>query len=375
MRVIYDLEAFGYSPHGGIARLFREVIERLMQHDDFFADLHVPWRAAAELPKGERAKLHHWKRLPDILDRHASIQALYHRVERLYWNRPGRLFHPTGYPSPECALYRLPTAITIHDLTHEHIEAADNIPDREAYLANKRYAVEHAQSVICVSHATRDALVDYYDIDDSRIRVIHNGVNPSFKPLPPDVCQASIDSLLPGDARDFILFVGSRQRYKNFHRLLRAYRSWDLNRDIDLVVVGSEPSPGDLQLDEVLPDDGRVHYLNAVTDQDLCALYQAARFFVYPSLEEGFGIPLLEAMRSGGHVCASDIPPFREVAGEAACYFDPCSIDDMHAAFARALDATVRQQCAEAAKSLPSFSWDQCAEGHWQMYQELAQQI
>ncbi len=373
MRIVYDLEAFGYGVCGGVARVFREVIERLAKQPDFAADLYVIWRATAKLPEGHNIRRHFWKGLPNICYGINSIEATYHFVERLYWNRPNRIFHPTGYPTEKCALYRLPTVITIHDLVHEHIPAADNIPSREILLARKKFAIEHANRIICVSNATRDALNDFYGLesDDARVSVIHNGVNDCFKPYSEDEMKNALGNLIPDNVEDFILYIGSRQRYKNYHRLLKAYRTWSNNDKLSLVVVGAPPSPGDYQIDELLPPNGNVVYLNNISDAALCSLYQKAAFFVYPSLEEGFGIPLLEALASGGKVCASDIPAFHEVGKDAIHYFDPLSIDSMHAAFDITLTgAPLPRKTIE--DLIAPYSWDRCARKYLKVYREVS---
>ena len=184
--------------------------------------------------------------------------------------------------------------------------------------------------------------------------------------MDPDKVGQIIRPLLKNSEKPFFLYVGSRQAYKNFDRLLNAYTQWRFNKDISLVVIGGGlPPPNHTEMDNVT-------FLDQVNDNELCALYNKASFFAYPSLNEGFGIPMLEAMASNCPVCASDIPAFREVAGDTACYFDPYSTDSMISAFEKAMDQKNDTQLQRARqKCIARFSWDQCAENIWHIYEEL----
>ena len=125
-------------------------------------------------------------------------------------------------------------------------------------------------------------------------------------------------------------------------------------------------------LHDITPGPGNVQYISFPSDEMLCTLYNRAECFVYPSLSEGFGIPLLEAIASGCPLCISDIPVFHEVAGDAATYFDPYSVHTIQEALdaclhsGRTAELEERQQ-----KRLARFSWDRCAESMWNVYEEL----
>ena len=371
MKVIYDLQAYSFSPYGGVVRMFNETIARFNHKDDFSALLYKPSRILAEAPTGKNINMSLWTGLPGALRKHALPRKIYHGLSDLFWrSHSADIFHPSFYPL-DAELFRFKTIVNIYDLIHEKIPHADDMPNHEQFLNLKKRAIEKADRLICISNATRDDLLEHYNVDVDKICVVYLGSNTNFRIMPEEESNR-----LAGDCADlqkpYILYIGSRQRYKNFHRLLTAYQSWPANKDVDLVVVGAPQKSADAAAHDLASGTGTVRYLNFSGDDVLCALYNKARFFVYPSLAEGFGIPLLESMASGCPVCVSDIPPFREVAGDAAVYFDPLSVEDMRVSFDRALNAREDNSIDERNKKCVSrFSWDKCAEEMWKVYSEL----
>ena len=126
-----------------------------------------------------------------------------------------------------------------------------------------------------------------------------------------------------------MLYVGRRSHYKNFSTLLQAYSVWKHRNEITLAAVGPPGSRVEEQQLAKLGIHDRVHYLTNVNDEELCLLYNEAIAFVYPSLYEGFGVPLLEAMASGCPIIASRIPATIEVAGECPVYFEATEVGSL----------------------------------------------
>ena len=376
MKVIYDMQAYSFGPHGGIVRIFDEIIARLGGKPGFRACLFAAGRTAAPLPLGPHIRRSPWRGLPRGLSgSDTPISKIYHTLERLYWRTEGgHIFHPTFYPNRP-ALFRLPTVVTVYDLIHEQLDAPDDMPDHSAYLRLKKNAIQQAARILCISEATRQDLLKYYDVDPGIARTVHPACDPLFGHMPQEELDHVATAVLPDPATPFILYVGSRQRYKNFHRFLAAYRQWRENHNVRVVVVGKKRHSGDATVEDLTGSGGNITFLPNVTDRELCALYSRALFFCYPSLCEGFGIPLLEAMASNCALCISDIPVFHEVAGQAAHYFDPYSIESMLAAFDKCLaDRENPQHDATRKEQLARFSWDRCAEQVWQLYEEVVEE-
>ena len=351
--------------------MFSEMIERFSARDDFSALLYRPSHIAGAPPIGRNSRLAHWMGIPQFAARYKLSRKLYHGLSRAYWLcHKSDIYHPTFYPA-DAELLDRKCVINIYDLTHEEIELADIMPNHEQFLALKRRAVEHADRIVCISEATRSSFLKHYPVDPGIVRVVPLGVSPAFKRHPSKKPLPGANEIGP-DGKPFLLYVGSRQRYKNYHRLLQAYQTWERNQDIDLVVVGGKPTAADQALHDITPGLGTVRYVSSPSDEMLCALYNRAEGFVYPSLSEGFGIPLLEAMASGCPLCISDIPVFHEVADDAATYFDPYSVEAIRNALDTCLK-TGRTAQLEACQRhrLALFSWDRCADSMWDVYQEL----
>lgn len=371
MKVLYDLQAYTFGPHGGVVRIFDELFTRLPAHAEYEASLLQCPHAARPPPTGPRVAFDSWPPTMPPVCKYPFMGMAYRTLDRLHWNRSDvRIFHPTFYPASD-RFARFKTVIGIYDLVHERLEAADDMPDRDAFLATKRRWIERADRLLCISEATRADLVDYYQVDPARTRVATLGCDPVFQPMDADHARRITRKVRPEGDRPFVFYVGGRQRYKNFHRFLHAYGHWKGRRDFDLVVVGRKPGWIERCLLDVAGNPPGVHFAGHLNDEELCALYSLAEFFVYPSLMEGFGIPLLEAMHAHCPLCLSDLPAFREVAGDTAVYFDPLDLDAMRDAF----DASIGRRGDSLARAMErragQFSWQRCADETWKVYQEL----
>jgi glycosyltransferase involved in cell wall biosynthesis len=147
--------------------------------------------------------------------------------------------------------------------------------------------------------------------------------------------------------RPFILYVGARSHYKNFKTLLRAYAAWPRRSEISLIVVGNPWSKEEQEEINTAGLERNVVCRTGTTDEELCALYNQALAFVYPSLSEGFGIPLLEAMACGCQIVASRIPIFIEVAKDIPYFFDPLNTDELIAALEASCLSEIEKSRAE----------------------------
>jgi glycosyltransferase involved in cell wall biosynthesis len=225
--------------------------------------------------------------------------------------------------------------VTIHDLVA--FSYPETIPWRYAmYMRWLIRRVLHAASrVITVSTSARDDLERTLGADRRRIDIVPQGVASRFRP-----CEAAERERVArrlGVPRPYVLFVGNLEPRKNLPSLLRAFRR--VRREhagpIHLVVAGKlawKSGPLRAELAAASPD-GTVHVTGYVAPEDLPGLYAGAEIFVFPSLWEGFGLPVLEAMACGVPVVASDVASLPEVAGDAAVLVDPASPD----AIARAI--------------------------------------
>lgn len=329
---------------GGIGRYVRELVAALAQEDPqtpyrlFVAgagrfDLPPPpganfvWRPAA-LPT--RVFAWFWHRL-----------RLLPPVER--WTGPLRLFHATDFVLP-ATNPDTRTLLTVHDLTF--VRAPETASPRL-----KRYldrvvprSVARADHILADSRATKEDLVALYGVPADKITVLYSGVEPRFRPVREPTSLAAVRARYGiGDA-PFVLSVGTLQPRKNYTRLIEAMRALP---DYHLVIAGGRGwLEGPIHTAAQMPGvRGRVHLIGFADDADLPALYSAAEVFAFPSLYEGFGLPILEAMACGTPVVAADTSSLPEVAGEAALLVPPTDVDALAEALHRALtDAATRHE-------------------------------
>jgi len=239
--------------------------------------------------------------------------------------------------------------ITIHDLTYKRFPELlqkETLANLEAQMARE---IAIADAIICVSESTRRDLLHYYAVDPSRAVAIHSGLGtpPSSEPI-------------EGLPSRYILFVSTIEPRKNLGALLDAYERLRGEYDGSLVVVGKIGWKSESLL-ERLRAPGVVH-LDYLRASQLATVYQNAEVFVFPSIYEGFGFPLLEAMSRGVPAIAARSSSLPEIGGDAALYFD--DVDDLVAQLRRVLtDPALREQLASRGRARAAqFRWDTAAE-------------
>jgi glycosyltransferase involved in cell wall biosynthesis len=258
-----------------------------------------------------------------------------------------------------------PSVITIHDLGFRHFPEA-HTPRQRWYLeAGTRWSAHAATSIICVSEATARDLQHAYGTPTEKIHVIHEAAASRPQTLGKENVAAVRAAL--GLRRPFALFLGTIQPRKNLQRLMEAYAALASQHDLqwDLVLAGNLGwlSESLLALPNALGLADRIHFTGYISEDERVALLQAADFFCFPSLYEGFGLPVLEAQQMGVPVMTSNNSSLPEVAGDAALLVDPNDIEAMAAAMLRlSQDESLRQELIAAGfENVRRFSWDKAA--------------
>lgn len=241
-------------------------------------------------------------------------------------------------------LYRGKLIVTIHDLCQlAYPESLSNSLQRgyARYLLNT--VARRAAAILCVSEFTRSEIQRFMDADPSRIVTIHPGSGLTIDPREPESGR---------DGRPCILAVGNIKKHKNLGRLIQGFAKISDRAPHDLLIVGKQEGmlnadPDLAQASSLLA--GRVRFTGHVSDDQLRALYRSAAALVFPSLYEGFGFPILEAMALGCPVACSHASSLPEVAGDAALFFDPLSPDAIAEAILTILtDMDVRERLIQS---------------------------
>ena len=261
---------------------------------------------------------------------------------------------------------RTPAAIMVYDLV---AFAEFGAAHRRARL-NERLtlaaALRRAARVICISEATRTELVARFPAAEPKTGVVRLAAG---EPFGQELSPAALDAVRArhGLERPFVLALGTLEPRKNLPRLIEAFAALPprLRDTRQLVLAGAEGWGAEPVRRAIERYDPMVRALGWVPDEELAALYQSCEAFCYPSLHEGFGLPVLEAMRSGAVVVAAGVPSLREVAGDAAIYADPRDTGAIRAALEAALDPSGRRAelAARARERAAAFSWDDAARG------------
>ncbi|MEW6223969.1 MAG: glycosyltransferase family 1 protein [Chloroflexota bacterium] len=262
-----------------------------------------------------------------------------------------------------------PTVLTIHDISYERHPEFFSWKELLRNRAMIRGSARRATRIITVSEASRNDLIELYGVEPSRVSVVYNGVGPQFRPGPAGPVRPAFDGSRPLR----VLAVGTLQERKNLVRLLDAVRLIAPEIAVTLRIVG----PDGYQAAAIrarLAGAADTEILGWVDDEHLADEYRRADVLVYPSIYEGFGLPVVEAMACGTPVITSTGGSLPEVAGDAALIVDPLDVEAIAHAIRRV--ATEPVLAAElAARGLvraSDFSWDRAATEHARIYAEVA---
>lgn len=375
MKILYDGEIYSIFQRGGVIRYFHNLISRLPSqcHPIVLGNDGMP-----ESPGHPNLKQHVYSNRwvpPALKFVRKSLDRRYCRTK--FRSLVPDLIHPTYFQHVARGRYdqrKAPMILTVYDMIHERF--ADQIDKSGKHSRLKRAAVKRADHILCISETTRQDLIDYFEVEPNRTSVTMLGVEPQFYRLPtddsPPTNNASESKRII--AEPYFVFVGRRDLYKNWDRLLEAFQVVHSRQsDLRLAVVGSEFSEAEHQQINQMGLSTSIRHLGTVDDPTLVQIYQSALGFIFPTLWEGFGLPLLEGIASGTCVLASDIPVFREIAAGGFQPFDPYDAESMADAMLQvANDPELRQQRIDQGRQLlQRYDWTRTATETFEIYQQV----
>jgi mannosyltransferase len=334
--IIFDGIVFNLQRTGGISVLFTEIIRRLPSESYRLVGFR-------DTPPPDLALSQYEARTP----RHVE------RYRRADFGMNASVFHSTYYRLPS---QRGPKVVTtVYDFVYERLAS---LPRRLVHSNQKFRAIAEADRIICISDTTRRDLIEFMGHKyEDRTVVIPLAAADAFYPLP------------LGERRPQALFVGSRAGYKNFIAVVIALA---ILPDITLMIVGGGPLTAHEHgmLTRLL--NGRFHAAGYLSDEELNLEYNRSLCLVYPSLYEGFGIPILEAMRAGCPVIAFNGSSIPEVAGNAALLLERGDADEIRVSISRLMDADLRRTLvARGMARAAAFTWDATYRNTMKVYQQL----
>ena len=373
MNIFIDGIIFSKQSVGGISRTYLEVLPRIVKLDP---SIQVTLYLRRKLKSTEIQNLYkiEYAIEPSIYPWRwiwgkARTQDLL--LNSIYRKKQHDIFHSTYFTLP--LTKRCCKVIAVYDMMDEIYAPIIQRPSQWELVARKRACILGADLILSNSqNTTRDILI-HYPVSASKILTVPLGVGPKFRRIDDDE-RKRLFRFRHGLDRPFFLYVGNRRFIKNFMQLLRAYAELNQNCDVDLVTAGGEIVWTEEEQAFLAAKNlaGKVKHLPTLSEDDLVLAYNAALAFIYPSLYEGFGLPIIEAMACGTPVVASGVASIPEVGGDAALYFNPHEVDDMRAALEAVLDPDRRKAMAENGRiRARQFTWDETARRWLEAYRRL----
>jgi glycosyltransferase involved in cell wall biosynthesis len=277
------------------------------------------------------------------------------------------LLHVQYVRPPRCDV---PVVTTIHDISFEHFPALFKRGSRIRMKLTIPWTARRSSAVITGSEFSRQDLITTYGLDPERVRVTPYAADPQFIRLPAEEVDRRLArfGIQPG----YLLCVGNLQPRKNLRRLIEAYAGLRSDVRPHLVIVGQAA----WQYNEIFAAIRRhrltdnIHFTGFVRPPELVGLYSGAAAFAFPSLYEGFGLPVIEALACGVPTIASNRSSIPEVAGDAALLVDPENVAELRSGLERVLqDDGLRQTLmSEGPRRAAKFSWERCAEATVECY-------
>lgn len=366
MKILYDHQTFTHQDYGGISRYFYELIKLGKADNENDLELILKYSNNAYIENRNISNHKNFflntdfkgkRRLQLLLNKYKSINYIK--------NNKYDIFHPTYYDT-----YFLKNlkpkifTVTYLDMIHEKfVSQYPELGNDKKLFKQKKELIQLAPKVIAISESTKNDLIEIYGVDANKIDIIYLGN--SF--------NANSESEMPIVSKPYILFVGSRKRYKNFEFCLTSIKNILIKNDICFICAG-----GDILSKQELDYIDQLGLTNlvsqySITDKILANLYKHSIAFIFPSLYEGFGIPVLEAFACNTPCLLSNGGSLPEVGGDAAIYFDPLNADSIEQAFNSLInDKALKDHLIQNGKQrLLKFSWNNTYENTIKFYKSL----
>lgn len=365
MKILYDHQIFSLQVRGGISRYFYELIKNIQEKENvslltklsnnyYLNKIPIEHRSFFE-GNSFRGK----SQLMKIYNNYYTKK----KLKEVSYD----IFHPTYYDTYFLkSLKNSPFVITVHDMIHEKFR--EMFPKRDNTIANKKEIMQRAQKIIAISENTKKDILNLYDdIEESKIKVIYHG-NSLNSGL---IANKNIKFDFP---KNYILYVGERAGYKNFMLFAEAVIPiLKKERDLKILCIGG----GKFTVQELLffRNSGVDAFFEQhnLSDEELVLAYQKAMLFVYPSIYEGFGMPILEAFECECPIACSNTSSFPEIAGKGAYFFDPYRKESIYESIRYVLyNDSLRKKMVRKGKEMAlAFSWEKTCQKTVELYKNI----
>jgi len=351
MKILYDYQIFSSQKYGGISRYFYEIMKGQKYNLPIIFNNNEYLNKSIKIPFNFKGKV----RIYNFFNREYS---------KIYFkfNKNFDIFHPTYY-HPYFVKYikNKPFVLTIHDMIHEKFP--NYFSKKDKTIERKKFLAQKANRIIAVSERTKLDIIDILNIPEEKIDVVYHGSD--FNLIKED---KEFTKKLP---KKYILFTGNRNNYKNFINFIKAVSKF-LNKDKNLFIIcagGGSFNNDEIKLFKELKIETQL-FQYSCNDGQLKSLYINALFFIFPSLYEGFGIPLLEAMACNTPILCSNVSCFPEIVKDSALMFNPYSVEDIKEKIEFALNNNLDFYIEKGKERFKYFSWDKAREETMDSYKK-----
>lgn len=351
MQINYDNIIYSLQKAGGISIYWTELIKRIVKKDN------------VSFYESQNSNIFR-KEIVIVTKEESGINFNILRYLPFIKKLPSKsIFHSSYY---RVALQKdVVNITTVHDFTYEYFRSG---LAKYIHVWQKGFAIKKSDGIICVSENTKKDLIKFYPmIDESKIKVIYNGVGDEFINLenPKEYLTDEFERLKD---KKYILYIGDRSSYKNFDIAVEVLKK--LN-DYSLVVVGGKDF-STTELENMVDIKDRVYHFRGIGGDKLNTLYNNAFCLLYPSSYEGFGIPISEAMKAGCPVVSTNISSIPEVAGDAGLLVDEIKVENFIDEIMKLEDSEFRIELInKGLNQSKKFSWDRCFDETYSFYQEV----
>jgi len=380
MKILFDSQIFDEQKYGGISRYYSELIRAFRQSEKIKCELPIrntdnEYLSKLNFIKNKNIKPHFLSNIKgkfllykalDVFDKNSNRNLVIKKLKEQDFD----IFHPTYYdPYFLNYLNNKKLVLTVYDMIHERFPKYFN-PHKNKTIQNKKRLILKADKIIAISENTKRDIIKFYNVPEEKIKVIH--LANSLSPV----------DMRPNNAPElpekFILYVGGRSVYKNFIYFIESITPLlKKDPDLKLIVAGgykgnNKFSQKEIKLFSYLNIENQI-FQYSVNDQTLAYFYNQAKCFIFPSLYEGFGIPILEAFACSCPVLASNSSSLPELGGEAAIYFNPVDkMSILNAVESVVYNEDLRQSMIlKGREQLKKFSWQKTAQETLSLYESI----
>lgn len=365
MKIFYDPKIFYLQKFGGISRYFINLANEISKSHD--VRLIAPISLNNYLDLNTSVKKINFLRLKK---HYKNTRYLSNYLNENFFKFYSNIYSPdiihlTYYEKKLYFKKKTKIVLTVFDLIHEKFKNDFDFGYKDFY---KKDYLDHADKIICISESCKSDLLEFYDVEKDKIHVIHLGVDLSRK------FRVINDNFLD---KPFILFVGNRKNYKNFEGFIKAFSlSKNLVKNFNIVCFGEEVLDNkELELLKKCNINQSKIKIYSGDDLLLNFIYKKASAYVCPSLYEGFGLTLLEAMSMNCPVISSNAGSLKEVGGDLVDYFDPSNMEEMSFVIEKFVfsDEKIKSQKSRIGEHLKKFDWRDTAKKTINVYEKITE--